>query len=69
MSKKETSTKITRPKRISFVYYEIAHLYEMVLGYPLEDCPLCKQIEKKLKKFLGERTIRSIKRTIKKYPY
>jgi hypothetical protein len=58
-------------KRITLNEHEAEHLYEMAYANMQLNptCPVCGILGKKLKKFLGEKTVRSMKRTLKKNPY
>ncbi|MFZ3055026.1 MAG: hypothetical protein WA091_03560 [Minisyncoccales bacterium] len=56
-------------KRISFNEYNMEHLYDLALGNFQKDCIECHIIKKRIEKFLGDKTIRIIKKQNKKYPY
>jgi hypothetical protein len=60
-------------KRITFSKFDAEHLYELSLqNFQVDkDCPCCscKIIKQRLEKFIGEKSVRWIKRAIKKNPY
>jgi len=61
------------PKRISFDEYGAGHLYELALEHfcdePGGGCGECTKIKGRLEKFLGEKEVKAITRTIKKNGY
>lgn len=59
------------PKKIIFDEYDMEHLYEMAITtlYSCKNCFECEHLILRIEKFLGERTVKEIKKIIKKYPY
>lgn len=58
-----------KEKRISFSAYMAEHIYELILENFIEGCPECIEIKAHFRSFLGEKTVRRIKRIVKKHPY
>ena len=80
MSKKEIKNK---PKRISFNEYDAGHMYEWCrfyweddfLRYPdfrkgvdrFGNCPQCRQIGKRLEKFIGKKEVKFVEGLVKEH--
>lgn len=61
-------------RKIILDEYDAYHLYEIALEHfqinPREGiCWLCLRIKKRIEKFLGEKSVKSIKYAVKKNPY
>jgi hypothetical protein len=60
-------------KRISFSEYDIIRIYEWKLALNQltgeRCCDYCTEIERRIKKFIGEKEARQLQRLVKKYPY
>jgi hypothetical protein len=57
-------------KRISFDQYYLGYIYEMCLEhFCADDCSECDYLKERMEKFLGQKTVKEIKRLINKHPY
>ena len=56
-------------KRISFSERSAEHIYELCLQNFQKECYNCKAIKKRLEIFIGNKSVKSIKRQVKKFPY
>lgn len=51
-------------KRITFSAADAAHLYELAHDNFQPDCYDCQKTKQRLESFLGEKTVKSIKKTL-----
>lgn len=64
---KNITKKQTKEKRISFSKYDMEHLYDMAIDNFEKKCFECQYLKKRIERFLGEKSVRNIKKWIKKY--
>ena len=59
-------------KRISFGFYEAAHLYELAMEHMCkhwENCGTCSHLQARLDKYLGKKEVAAIKKLLRKNGY
>jgi len=56
-------------KYIKLNEYQASHIYELAYENFQTGCYGCNRLQQRLEKFIGDKEVKAIKRTIKKCPY